>query len=103
MIDNRKSTPIGREAAEALAIQTLGFIASDPALLPRFLAITGIDAGQIRAAAMQPGFLAGVIEFVLAHEPTLMAFAEQAGVDPADVGRARQALPLGDDSHERSV
>ncbi len=62
MIDNRKSTPIGREAAEALAIQTLGFIASDPALLPRFLAITGIDAGQIRAAAMQPGFLAGVID-----------------------------------------
>ncbi len=92
-----------REAAQALAIQALGFIASDPALLPRFLAITGIEAGHIRAAAVQPGFMAGVLQFILAHEPTLLQFAQQADIDPAEVGRACNALPLGDGTYERST
>ncbi len=91
-----------REAAEALAIRALGFIASDAVLLPRFLAITGIEAKDIRAAATQPGFLAGVLQFLLAHEPTLLQFAEAAGIDAAEVARACRALPFGDDMHERS-
>lgn len=92
-----------REAAEAIAISALGFIAADPALLPRFLSITGIEAKDIRAVAGQPGFLAGVLQFVLAHEPTLMQFSAEAAVAPADVGRACHALPYGDDEHERSM
>lgn len=91
-----------REAAEALAIRALGFIASDAALLPRFLAITGIEAKDIRAAARQPGFLAGVLQFLLAHEPTLIQFAEAAGIDAAEVARACRALPFGDSEYERS-
>ena len=91
-----------REAAEALAIRALAFIAADATLLPRFLAITGIEAKDVRAAAAQPGFLAGVLQFILAHEPTLMQFAEAADIDAAEVGRACRALPFGDDMHERS-
>ena len=59
-------------SAEEMAIAALGFIAADPALLPRFLAITGIEAQAIRSAAREPGFLAGVLQFIVAHEPTLM-------------------------------
>lgn len=92
-----------QESAEALAIQALGFVASDPELLPRFLAITGIDAQQIRRVAMEPGFLAGVMQFILAHEPTLLRFAEEAGIAPDEVARAARALPLGDSDHERSI
>ncbi|MCO5164457.1 MAG: DUF3572 domain-containing protein [Mesorhizobium sp.] len=91
-----------REAAEALAIRALGFIASDAVLLPRFLSITGIEAKDIRAVAGQPGFLAGVLQFLLAHEPTLLQFAEAAQIDAAEVARACRALPFGDDMHERS-
>ena len=56
--------------AEALAVTALGFVAADPELLPRFLALTGIDGAQVRKAAQEPGFLAGVLDFILAHEPT---------------------------------
>lgn len=101
--DDPKTKRFAPEAAQELAIQALGFVASDPALLPRFLAITGIDASQIRAAARQPGFLAGVLQFILAHEPTLLQFAQHAGIDPSGVGRACYALPHGDDTHERST
>jgi hypothetical protein len=92
-----------REEAEALAVNALGFVASDPELLPRFVAITGIEAGSIRQAAREPGFLAGVLQFLLAHEPTLMRFAEETGTPPAAVGKALRVLPSGDDNYEAST
>ncbi|MCT8989409.1 DUF3572 domain-containing protein [Chelativorans sp. SCAU2101] len=86
---------MGRDDAETIAIQALSFIAGDPELLPRFLAITGIDAGQIRQAAREPGFLAGVLQFLLAHEPTLMAFTQASGLAPQEIAAAHRALPFG--------
>ena len=99
MTDNRQE----RENAEALAIRALGFVAADPELLPRFLAITGIEAGSIRQAAREPGFLAGVLHFIAAHEPSLMRFSEETGIPPQQVSAALRALPFGDDSHDRSA
>ena len=58
---------------------------------------------RIRRAAGEPGFLAGVLQFILAHEPTLLRFAEETGTPPAAVGKALRALPLGDDDHEHSI
>lgn len=84
-----------QDDAEAIAIQALSFIASDPELLPRFLAITGIEAPQVRQAAREPGFLAGVLQFLLAHEPTLMAFSEANSLAPREVAAAHRALPFG--------
>ena len=92
-----------RENAERIAIKALGFVAADPELLPRFLAITGIEAHAIRRAACEPGFLAGVLQFILAHEPTLLRFADESGVAPADVAKAVRNLPLGDDRHDVSA
>ena len=106
---DRRQTNLGdrdaarREDAEALAIQALAFVAGDAELLPRFLAISGIQAGDIRAAAREPGFLAGVLQFILAHEPTLMRFASETGADPSRVAAACRALPFGNDDHERSA
>lgn len=86
-----------REEAEAVAIAALGHIASDGDLLQRFIGVTGIEPGHIRRAAAEPGFLAGVLQFILAHEPTLLAFSEQSGIPAASVASARRALPLGAD------
>ncbi|MCX7305357.1 MAG: DUF3572 domain-containing protein [Hyphomicrobiales bacterium] len=92
-----------QEGAEALAIRALGFIAADPELLQRFLAITGIEAASIRNAAREPGFLAGVLQFIAAHEPTLLRFAEETGTPPTDVSAALRALPFGDAAHDHST
>lgn len=92
-----------RDDAEAVAIAALGFVASDPELMSRFLAISGIDPATIRRAAGEPGFLAGVLDFVLAHEPTLLRFAEETGRNPASVLDARRGLPNGDDRYEAST
>lgn len=92
-----------RAAAEQIGVEGLTFIASDPQLLQRFLAITGIEAADIRRAAATPGFLAGVLQFITAHEPTLMQFAEASGRDPASVTKALAALPFGDGGYDRST
>ena len=60
--------------------------------LDRFLAITGLEPAQIRDAAREPGFLVGVLEHMLGDESFLLAFAASAGIDPAEIARARGAL-----------
>ena len=80
-----------REVAETLAIQALAFIAEEPERLAYFLNMTGIESSDIRAAAREPRFLAGVLEHMLG-ESLLLAFAACAGIDPADVTRARSVL-----------
>jgi hypothetical protein len=91
----KKPLPTTREAAETLAVQALTFIAEDQARMSRFLAVTGLEPGQIRAAAREAGFFAGVLEHMLADESLLVAFADSAGIDPAEIARARAALGRG--------
>lgn len=97
------SDKIDLQTAQEVAIEALGFIAADPVLLPRFLAISGIEASQIRQAAQEPGFLAGVLQFLMAHEPSLTAFCDASGKAPAYVAAALRALPFGDDRSEMSI
>ncbi len=80
------------EAAEALAVQALTFIAGDGERLGRFLATTGIGPAQIRAAAQEPGFLVGVLDYLAGDERLLSAFAAETGNDPTHVGKALAAL-----------
>jgi len=83
---------VRREAAEALAVAALTYLASEPEHFGGFLAATGIGPTEIRAAARDPEFLSGVLDHVSAHEALLVAFAEHQGIDPAEIERARLAL-----------
>jgi hypothetical protein len=80
------------DAAFELAIAALGFLASERDELSRFLALTGIDASSIRAAAEEPGFLGGVLAYIAGNEPTLLAFAAYARVAPPEIEKARVTL-----------
>jgi hypothetical protein len=81
-----------REAAVELAITALAFIANERDELSRFLALTGIDPGSIRAAAEEPGFLGGVLAYVAGNEHTLLALAAHARVAPEEIEKARVIL-----------
>ena len=81
-----------REAAETIAAQALSFLAGEPERLTRFLAESGLDVARLRAAAQEPGFLAGVLDHLASDESLLIAFASEAGMTPADVDRARITL-----------
>ena len=80
------------EVAEELAISALAYLAGNPEVLGRFLSLTGIGPADLRAAAREPGFLSGVLEFFLADESLLLAFVEEAQLRPTMVAAARHVL-----------
>lgn len=87
-----KPRPLDREAAEALAVDALVFLAADEDRLDRFLALTGLAPGDLRALSTAPGFLAGVLDHLMSDERLLLAFAEEQRLDPATVARASALL-----------
>src|SRR5215470_8636711 len=91
----KKAPPFTQEQAEGLAIQALTFIAGDGERLGRFLAVTGIGPAEIRTAAREPGFLAGVLDYMASDDRLMTAFAGETGRDPSDIDRGRAALTGG--------
>jgi hypothetical protein len=81
-----------QEAACALAVTALSFIAGEPERLGRFLATTGIGPESIRDAAREPDFLLGVLDYLMSDEELLLAFANENSFDPAHVASARDIL-----------
>jgi hypothetical protein len=49
----------------------------------------------LRSAAADPSFLSAVLDYVIADEPLLVAFAGERGWSPLDVVRARESLAGG--------
>ena len=92
---NRPSS-LTQEVAEHLAVQALSFIAAEPERLGGFLVATGIGPDRIRVAAREPGFLAGVLDYLAGDERLLLDFAAEAGFAPDLVEKARTVLGAGD-------
>ena len=69
--------------AETLAIRALAWTLGEQHRAERLLALTGLDAAELRARAGEPALLASTIEFLCAHEPDLVACAADLGVPPA--------------------
>lgn len=83
---------LGQQGAESLAVQALGFLAADSERFDRFLGETGLEPGDIRRAAAEPGFMLAVLEHLCADESALLAFAANLGTRPGQVEEARQIL-----------
>jgi hypothetical protein len=83
-----------RARAESLAVEALACLSGSPERLVRFLDATGMRPDTLRAAARSPGFLAGLMDYVVQHEELLLAVAEEAGVTPDSVMQARRLLSL---------
>ena len=85
----RRATP---ETAEILGLQALGWLASDPDGLDRFLLAAGADSAVLRQAAEDPAMLGAVLEFLLANEDLLLRFCEDSSTPPDEIHRARHLL-----------
>jgi hypothetical protein len=88
----KRRRPLTQKEAESLPIQALAFIAGDGERIGPFLAATGIGPDMIRAAAREPDFLAGVLDYVAGDDALLVAFATDAGINPFDIPVARDVL-----------
>ena len=81
-----------KEAAEQLALSSLGWTLSDPARAQRLLALTGLNPDDLRSRLGDREMLAELLSFLEAHEPDLIACAQELGTTPAELVHARQVL-----------
>src|ERR1700712_2253475 len=88
MQSNFKKSKISSANPQDTAIAVLGWLANEPDMFGRFLALTGIEPSQVRGAVNNNDFLSGMLDFLMQHEPTLMAFCEATGTSPEAVAAA---------------
>jgi hypothetical protein len=77
---------------QALALGALAMTLKDERRAERFLALTGIGTDELRERVGEPALLAGLLRFLEAHDPDLIAVAEELGVSPTDLVQAREEL-----------
>jgi hypothetical protein len=99
MSQKRGQTVLRQESAEALALQALGWLASDDGRLGGFLAASGLSPAALTRRAEDGQVLAGVLDHLLADEALLLACAADLELRPEDFAPARSALPGGDAPH----
>jgi len=87
-----KQARLTKSGAESIAIEVLTFLAADPVLLDRFLALSGIGLNNLRAAAAEPGFLAAILDYLGSDEKLLLTFSAKAGENPETIMKAREIL-----------
>lgn len=84
--------PATNDEAAALALRALAATLAEPRRAERFLALTGLDADELRARLGEPSLLAAVLDFLESHEPDLIAVAHDMDVKPASLVAARAEL-----------
>ena len=78
--------------AAAIALQALGWVLSDGDRAERFLALTGLTPGDLRAGIGEPAVLGAVLDFLANHEADLVNAAFALDISPAVIIAARKDL-----------
>ena len=80
------------ERAEILALEALAWLAGRPEDIERFLDLSGLDARDLRSAVGDRDLLGSVLDFLLANEPLLLDFCQDASTGAQAVHLARRRL-----------
>lgn len=80
------------EEAETLALRALGWVLCDDRRAQRLLALTGLEAEDLRRHASEAATLRAVIGFLRAHEPDLVGCARELDVAPERLANLEREL-----------
>ena len=76
----------------AIALEALAWIVADQPRAERFLGLTGLSPDTLRQTAGLPSTHRAVLDYLLAHEPDLLAAAEHLQLAPDRLAKARREL-----------
>lgn len=88
-----------QERAEMVAIQALGWMATDDEVLGQFLGASGASVDDLRSGAGDPAFLGALLDFLMLEDTWITAFCDSAGLPYDAPMRARAHLPGGAQMH----
>ncbi len=80
------------EDVSELGLRALVWTLAEPARALRLLDLTGLTPTDLKARASHPDVLGAVLGFLEANESDLVACADELGVSPETLVRARAAL-----------
>lgn len=83
---------VSQEESSALALNVVAWTVSDADRAQRMLDVTGLDPQTLRENLTKPATLRAMLDFVLDHEPDLMACAKEIGVAPEKIAAARRGI-----------
>ena len=81
------------ERAETIALQALGWLASDDDLCGTFLAASGASPDDMRQRATEPAFLASILGFLTMNDDWIISFCDSVSLSYDQPLRALYALP----------
>ena len=87
-----KQKALDQDAAEAIGLQALGFLAVDDNRIAKFLGLTGIGPSDLVEQARSPQMLLAVLEHISEDESLLLVFASEIGIAPEIVAEAMMRL-----------
>ena len=90
---NGSKNNTSKEYAEIIALKVVHFILTDDEMQQNFLNSTGILPSDFESAIKDPGFLGGVLDFLLANEDKLIEFCTENEIAPEEPSRVRGLLP----------
>lgn len=78
--------------AQTMALQVIGWIVADTGRAERFLAMTGLGPDELRLGLGDGAIQLAALDFLLGHEPDLLACASGLGEKPEALVAAREGL-----------
>jgi hypothetical protein len=78
-----------------LALAALAATLGSERRAQRFVDLTGIGTDELRCRAGDPTLLAALLRFLEAYEPDLVSVAEELGVEPSELVKARRDIEQG--------
>ncbi len=92
ILNSSESPGPAGQTPENLALAALGWILADQPRAERLLDLTGLTPDILRDRLDDRSVLAAVLEFLINHEPDLVAAAETLQVTPQNLVSARESL-----------
>ncbi|WP_245228739.1 DUF3572 domain-containing protein [Pontixanthobacter sp. CEM42] len=89
---DRRNSPPDLGSASTLALSALGWVLGDQPRADRLLSLTGLTPDVLRDGLGEAGVQAAVLEFLINHEPDLIAAAEDLQAQPEDIIAAHERL-----------
>lgn len=80
------------DAAQAIALEAISFLAADPSHLAYFLQETGMGPADLREALTEQSFQAGVLTHLMSDEQLLLTFSSSHGITPETIELAHGTL-----------
>ncbi len=88
-----------REMAEVLALDVLGWLATQEDLLTTFQGASGLSVDDLKHRASDPDLLGAVMDFVLMDDTWVISYCDHAKIPYERLAAARAQLPGGEQVH----